>query len=174
MSNQKGLSLLELMIAVAIVAIVVTLGAPAISDVQRGAALSGAVENVYFGMQQARSHAVRQSSDIQVDFTAGQNWCIGTTDQTDCDCAVANSCTVDGVENVLRAQDFPGITLPALAFGTDNQTTFDGTRGLTLNNSGSASFSNGTDTVRINLNEVGRVHICVVSGELGDYPPCAS
>lgn len=172
MTNQHGISLLELMITIAIVAIVITLGSPAIINAQRNLALAGAVENSYFAFQQARSHAVRQSSDILVDVTAGSNWCIGATDQADCDCSVAASCTVDGVEQVLDSQDYPQVTMQNLSFGGDNQAVFDGVRGLSLGSAGTLELAAGATNVRISLNDVGRVSICIVSGELGSYQAC--
>ncbi|WP_414828006.1 GspH/FimT family pseudopilin [Alteromonas sp. H39] len=173
MKRQKGLTLLELMITIAIVAIVVTLGAPSILTAQRNLALSGAVENSYFALQQARSHAVRQSSDILVDFSDNAGWCIGTTDQGDCDCNVAASCTVDGVEQVLSSEDFPHIQMQNVNFGADDQAVFDGTRGLSIGSAGTLEFNDGNRTARLSLNDVGRVSICVVAGDLGNYEPCA-
>lgn len=171
--HQRGLTLLEIMITIAIVAIVVTIGAPSILTAQRNLALSGAVENSYFALQEARSHAVRQSADIITDFSGGAAWCIGTTDQADCDCAAAASCTVDGVEQVLSSDDFPQIKMQNVNFGDDDQAMFDGTRGLSIGSAGSLEFSDGTRTVRLLLNDVGRVSICVVAGDLGNYEPCA-
>ncbi len=170
--NQSGLSLLELMITIAIIGIVITIGAPSIIDAQRNRVLSGAIENSYFALQQARSHAVRQGQDIIVDFSATTQWCIGTTDQADCDCATANSCTVEGVEQVLNNQDFPKIDMQNVNFGADDQATFDGTRGLSIGSAGDLELTDGTRTVRLNLNNVGRVSICVVTGNLGSYQPC--
>lgn len=171
--RQRGLTLLELMITIAIVAIVVTIGAPSIITAQRNLALSGAVENSYFALQQARSHAVRQSSDVLVDFSDDAGWCIGTTDQDDCNCATVASCTVDGVEQVLSSDDFPHIQMQNINFGDNDQAVFDGTRGLSIGSAGSLEFNDGTRTVRLSLNDVGRVSICVVAGDLGNYEACA-
>lgn len=174
MNHQSGLTLLELMITIAIVAIVVTIGAPSILTAQRNLSLSGAVENSYFALQQARSHAVRQSTDITVDFSNTTGWCIGSTDQADCDCAVVASCTVDGVEQVLRNDDFPQIQMQNVNFGDADQAVFDGTRGLSIGSAGSLEFYDGIRTVRLQLNDVGRVRICVVAGDLGNYESCAA
>lgn len=170
--KQQGFSLLELMITIAILAIVVRMGAPAILSAQKNLVLKGAVESSYFSLQQARSHAVRQSNDVIVDFSTGTNWCIGLTDQADCDCATANSCTIDGVEEVVKGADFPSITMQNLNFGATNQAVFDGTRGLALGSAGSVEFNDGSREVRLQLNSVGRAKVCVVSGSVGTYEAC--
>ncbi len=171
-NNQTGLSLLELMITIAIIGIVITLGAPSIIEAQRNRVLSGAIENSYFTLQQARSNAVRKGEDIIVDFSAAPQWCIGATDQPTCDCSTLNSCTVDGLEQVLDNQDFPQIEMQNVNFGVNDQATFDGTRGLSIGSAGNLELTDGTRTVRLNLNNVGRVSICVVTGNLGSYQPC--
>ncbi|MCU7555723.1 GspH/FimT family pseudopilin [Alteromonas sp. ASW11-19] len=174
-TRQQGLTLLELMITVAIVLLLITVGSPAIVSAQRHLSLSGAVENTYFMFQQARSHAVRQSSDIVMDFEgASSSWCIGLTDQADCDCSVVNSCTIDGVDAVLSNDEFPHTWLKSISFDDNDQALIDGRRGLALNSAGSAVLSDSKNAVRLELNAVGRVKICVTEGELGSYPQCDS
>ncbi|RDV29441.1 prepilin-type N-terminal cleavage/methylation domain-containing protein [Alteromonas aestuariivivens] len=170
--RQQGFTLLELMITIAIIAIVVRIGAPSIITAQKNLVLKGAAESSYYTLQQARSHAVRQSNDIVVDFSGGTNWCIGITDQGDCDCGTANSCTVDGVEEVIRGDDYTSITMQNLNFGANNQATFDGVRGLSLGSAGSIELSDGDREIRVQLNNVGRANVCVVAGNVGTYQAC--
>ncbi|NDW22990.1 GspH/FimT family pseudopilin [Alteromonas hispanica] len=155
LKSQRGISLLELMIAVVIIGIVLSVGAPAVNNVQQNLSLSGATKNSYFLFQQARSHAVRLSSDVVVDISDGSSWCIGVTELANCDCNTAASCTVDGVEYALSSDDFPGTIMENALFGDDDQATFDGTRGLTLNSAGSFELTHGSITTPVNLNTVG-------------------
>jgi prepilin peptidase dependent protein A/type IV fimbrial biogenesis protein FimT len=169
---QRGVSLLEMMITVSIIAIVVAVQSPSVITMQRSLQLKGALENTYFAFQQARSSAVSSGNDITVDINSGANWCIALSDSGACDCATANSCTVDGVEQIVRSSDYSLITMQDLNFGANNNTVFDSVQGLSLGNAGSIALSDGTNQGRIALNNMGRSRICVQAGEIGGYAAC--
>lgn len=170
--KEKGLSLLELLISISIVAIVVTLGAPSVVATHKLYKLKGAVETSYFALQYARSAAVSASTDTTVQFIEGGNWCIGTSDAGLCDCNVPNSCLVNGVEQSVRASDFSQITLQDLKFGGNDAAVFDGVRGLAVGNAGSVVLSDGNNEARLVVSNMGRVRVCVQQGQLAVYRPC--
>ncbi|MDM7860813.1 GspH/FimT family protein [Alteromonas sp. ASW11-36] len=172
MYNSKGLTLLELVLVVAIIALVVTLGAPSIINAQRVMAHKGAVESSYFILQSARSQAISINNDVTVQFNAAAPWCIGVSDAGNCDCAVANSCVVNGVERVLSGEDFNNIVLQEINFGGNAFTIYDGQRGMAVNNSGSFVLSDGAAEARLTLSEIGRLTVCMEAGDLGAYPAC--
>lgn len=172
MYKSKGLSLLELLISLTIVGILVSVGGPAFVQYNDERKLKGAVEASYFLLQQARSVAISKGTDVTVDFASGTNWCIGVSDNGDCNCATTNSCTVDGVELVLDATDYSDVVMQSLTFNGANQAEFDGTRGISTGNSGSTVFNNGDTQVKLILSNMGRARICVVSGQLGTYSAC--
>jgi prepilin-type N-terminal cleavage/methylation domain-containing protein len=170
--KEYGLSLLELLIVISIVAIVVTIGAPSVVEMQRQYKLKGAVEVSYFALQYARSAAVSASTDTTVQFVEGGNWCVGTSDAGLCDCNVINSCTVNGVEQSIKAADFAQITMQDLNFGANDAAVFDGVRGLAVGNAGSVVLTDGNSEARLVLSNLGRVRICMQQGQLGAYDPC--
>jgi len=170
--KEYGLSLLELLIVISIVAIVVMLGAPSVTEMQRQYKLKGAVEVSYFALQLARSGAISASTDTTVQFVEGENWCIGTSAGGLCDCNVLNSCTVNGVEQLVKAADFSQITMQDLAFGANDAAVFDGVRGLAEGNAGSVVLTDGNNEARLVLSNLGRVRICMQQGQLGAYDPC--
>ncbi|MEW9798739.1 GspH/FimT family pseudopilin [Alteromonas sp. CYL-A6] len=170
-SKNSGFTLIEGLVTVSIIAVLVAIGGPAVLRAQSSVVAAGAVEGSFFTLQKAKSDAIRSATNILVDFNTGDNWCMGITDQPDCDCTTANSCTVDGVESVLSGADFPGMTLDETTFA-DNQISFDRVRGLPVAGGGSFDMSDSDREVRISMNVIGRITVCTVSGELRNYSPC--
>lgn len=169
---QRGLTLLELLVTIAIIGIVVMIGAPSIIEAQKSLQLKGALQSSYFVFQQARSEAISAGADVTVSLTDGANWCVGISDTGDCDCAVVNSCTINGVEQIVKGSDFNRVAMQELNFGVNSIATFDGVRGLSVGSVGSTVFTDGTNEARLALSNTGRAKICMETGALGAYSAC--
>jgi prepilin-type N-terminal cleavage/methylation domain-containing protein len=169
---QRGLTLLELMVTVSIIAIVVLIGAPAVKNTQKTMQLKGAVEASYFAFQHARSAAISAGADVTVSITSGTNWCVGISDGGDCDCNTLNACTLNGVEQLVKSTDFSHVSMQSLSFGAANTAVFDGVRGLSIGSAGSTVFTDGSNDAKLILSNMGRVRICITEGDLGSYSPC--
>ncbi len=96
-----GFTLVELMVTIAVLAILVTLAVPAFNDFRQRAALRGSAEQVVSFWGDARFEALRRDAQVKVGFnTSGGDFCLGaatTTDPTDntaCDCFTAGACNV--------------------------------------------------------------------------------
>jgi type IV fimbrial biogenesis protein FimT len=76
--RDRGFTLIELMIAISLLAILMFLGVPSFSTYIQNAKLRGAAENFYAGMQQARAEAVRRNAQVQIILT-NDNPVIGNT-----------------------------------------------------------------------------------------------
>lgn len=166
-----GISLTELLIVVTVVAITVTLGAPAVLDTFRYQRVKGAAQSGYFMLQYARSMAISTGNDIAIDFVPGSNWCLGLSDSGPCDCNIADSCNVDNVEHLVNAYDYPGVYLSKLTFD-DGLAVIDGRRGMAAGNAGTLELTDGEHVLRLVMSNLGRVRICAKSGNPGGYPPC--
>ncbi len=93
-----GFSLIELMIGVALLALLLMLGLPAFSTYLQNAKLRAAAENFYAGAQMARAEAVRRNAQVEIVLTnddanvgntndavlspTGKNWIIRALDPT--------------------------------------------------------------------------------------------
>jgi prepilin peptidase dependent protein A/type IV fimbrial biogenesis protein FimT len=172
MRNALGLTLLELLVTVSIMALVLTLGVPSILGAQKSMQLKGAAEVSYFAFQKARSAAISSQSNIMVILNASSPWCIAISDGGLCDCQLYQDCTVNGVEATIQQQDFKLIKMQDVKFGANDSTIFDGVRGLSIGHAGSTVFSDGSNQIKLILSNMGRVRLCVKSGSLGGYETC--
>ncbi|MDF2178219.1 GspH/FimT family pseudopilin [Aliiglaciecola sp. CAU 1673] len=171
MYQQCGLTLLELLIVIAVVAITVTMGAPGIISAFQSQYVKGASENTYMLFGYARSTAISNGADMTLDIVDGTNWCIGVSDAGACDCSVVNSCLVDGVERVERAADYPNVQMSNVTF-VGSQSVIDGQRGMAVGNAGSLEFTRNNDNLRVVLSNLARPRICLVGGDVRGYPAC--
>lgn len=178
--RHTGFSLIELMVTVAVLAIIVATAAPSFQSFLDKNRVVGAAEAVYSQMQSARSEAVKQSADMVVVFSSDMPWCSGFSRGVACDCTAAldaeNDCTIlaDGVTEVLKVVSgtaFQGVTMNA---GAPASVTFNGVRGTT-GGEGSIVLQSGLGRqLRIDVNALGRVRLCspAGSGAVGGYPAC--
>lgn len=182
---QRGFNLIELMIGIAVLGVLLTLGLPSMSAWLQNAQLRTAAEGVMSGLSLARSEALRRNSTVRFQFTttldascalstAGKNWVVSQADPTGA-CNVAPSETaapqiiqakasVEGTTNAVitatggSSYNFNGL---GRATGAGNMTSIDIT-----NPTGGAC--QGTDGVgggpmrclRVQISTGGQVRMC--------------
>lgn len=73
----EGVTLIELMVVVAIVAIALSIGLPNFSTWMQNQRIRTATESVLSGMQLARSEAVRRNTTVVFDLAADGGWNVG-------------------------------------------------------------------------------------------------
>ena len=99
---QKGFSLIEMMIAVAIVAIVSTLAFPSYRAWIQNTKIRNTAEAVLNGLQIARAEAVKRNANV--------NFCLGTTNPDCVPVAGTDSAWVVGCDTVVPAPVAPAVT----------------------------------------------------------------
>lgn len=171
--KQRGFTLIELMVTVAILAILAVVGIPSFLSAIEKNRLKNAVEEVYGLLVEARSEAVVRSRDTLIDVDGGA-WCVGYREQNatgtlgNCDCTVtnladANVCSArTGGTNVLKrvtGADFPGVTIST---GSTN-TSFDPVRGTAAGRT--ITLQSGDWEVDVVISSLGRVRTCTPAGE---------
>lgn len=178
LKRAKGFTLTELLVVVAVVAILVSVALPAMDDYLVNNRLAGSTEAVYSHFQLARSTALARNENIFVRFgnTGTTNWCLAISDDNACDCTTGTSCTLQDsggtqvmVVPILRGADFQDISLSTTF--TDNDTGLSMPRGTALE-SGRVTLTSGAsgDTTQVQVNVLGRVKIC--SNSLDQYGGC--
>lgn len=104
--TERGVTLVELMIGLAVLALLMMSGAPAFSDWIRNTRIRSATESILSGIQYARSEAVRRNTAVRFQLTdtldnacklssAGRNWVVNAERSEDpkgkCDTAMVGS-----------------------------------------------------------------------------------
>ena len=74
----SGFTLIELMITIAVLAVLVALAAPSFNDSIQRARLKGAADGVVSLIEEARQQAGRLDRDVNLTLRgSGENWCVG-------------------------------------------------------------------------------------------------
>lgn len=172
--TNRGFTLLELLITIAIAAIVLVMALPSYQDTIERNRLKEAVESISADIKFARTEAIKQGANITFSVD-NATWCYGIApgdDDEACDCTAAvgdaDFCTI----KVVAGDQFQDIGL------TGNNATFEFRRGTvtdlaaTPNAIISSTLSSAKYNARIDVNSVGLVSVCAPADGLPAYPDC--
>ncbi|WP_201243247.1 GspH/FimT family pseudopilin [Halochromatium salexigens] len=174
--ERAGLSLIELLITMSLLAILLAIGIPSFQGSQERARLRNSAEAVYSLLQFARSEAIKQYRDLFVVVStgeagpAGDGWCLAIANDRDCDCSVVGACQYGGGADrqvhSLTSEGFPGVALAS------NRTSYRFERKLGKCSSAGTLRLTGADSssITIKVAPLGRVKLC--SDDLLGLPEC--
>ncbi len=157
-----GLTLLEMAIALAVLAVLGTLAAPSFSARLARERLVATAEKLAGDVAEARFLAAQRGTLLHLEPTAGPTWCWTVTDLPGCGCGQPRACQ-------LRRVDAADHARVLLLEGQAVQLAPDGTataqRVATLG-------THAGDRLAVDLLALGRTRICVAGGSSTKYPPC--
>jgi type IV fimbrial biogenesis protein FimT len=159
----RGLTLIEIVLALAVLAILGAIALPGYHARAERERLGGAAEALAADINEARFEAARQGRELHLNVVDGPGWCWAVATASDCPCGSGQACQLRSA----REPDHPGVTLHSpgpVALGPDGRASRPGAgfelasaRGLRL---------------RVTVGAMGRAHICTVQGEAPRYPRC--
>lgn len=170
-ATSNGMTLIEILMVIAVVAIMATAGLPSLQGMIERQHLRGAANALYTDMLNARMEAIRRNVPVSMSFAtdadSGQ-WCVGLSDHGPCDCLLAADCTLAGEPpRIMHSRDFGRVALTT-NFSPQHTATFRPARATA--NAGTASLTVNGRRVEIRLSSLGRARIC--SDDIRDYPSC--
>lgn len=188
-----GFSLVELMVAVAVLAVLVAAAAPSFQEYFAKARLRGAADGLASQVALARANAMRNDRDVVVSVVGEDDvWCsggrqfaptgtvglVGGAGSSTCDCSDdASVCIVAGQQSLVSSTDYSDVQLDSLTGSADLQ--FDRKVGmLTDLTSRTIALKSAKYPDRFALNVVisplGHARICLPSGAaaFGGYKSC--
>ena len=171
---QRGVTLTESLTAVTVLGVLLGVAVPSGLDMVHVTRLRGAAETLVAELRHAMSESWRRNQGVSVSFReagGGPGWCYGHRMDSACDCSVAGSCQLDGVDRVRLGSDYPGVTINAGISGS----RFSTQPKRSTVTAGNVLFTaaNGKQ-LKVVVTGYGRVRICSPSGnsQVGGYPPC--
>lgn len=195
--TMRGVSILEMLIAMAILGIIVSVAIPSMSEFGANQRMASAAEQIFGHLQQARSESVARNTTVHVNFSANGTtaWTYGMALATGCtltvtDPTAAGACyitvndgdtTYDGIggatdtdDRVLMrfpSTDYNDVTLAIASFSSGTQITFNPIRGTSTSGQIDLTSSKGK-LLRINVSLLGRVELCSPDGSANGYETC--
>lgn len=158
MQRQRGVTLIELMIGIAIVSILLVMGVPAFSLWIQNTQNRAAAESVLNGLQLARAESVRRHAVVRFDLTDASGlvtWNVGCVTVTaECPATIQSRPAAEGSINARVGISTATIPLPTPAghFGTAITAGTGLTAGVSFNGLGRVPNANvGTDITRIDI-----------------------
>lgn len=156
--KQRGVTLIELMLGIALLGIIATLALPSFTAFLDRSRLQGAVQALDADLQWARSEAVKRNAVIRVEFTPGLPWRYGLRD--------AANAEIKHVEG----SAFHKTTMDALALGGGNALWLQPNRGAVTTPAGlpldsRVVFQSAQGRVAcVQFNQLGRTQLCSPAG----------
>lgn len=168
--KKNGFTIIELMVTLAVLAIIFAIAAPSFSGLTERRKLNGAAEKLFTDLLFAKTEAIKRNTSIRVSFTGnGATWCYGLAVNSACDCT-ASDCTIDGVLHVTNQDEFEGILVDASSTLDDASTTFTPLRGAASTGHLQFTTQSGLDMGAV-VSAFGRVRLCSDTGfDLADCP----
>ena len=173
--DQRGFTLIELVVTLIVLAIIMAIAAPSVADLRDRQALRGTADSLMTAVGLARQEAIKRNALVRVDFQPlGNGVCVGAavvaTDDatTGCDCSAAACALAAFPVSPTDVSDLRNIRLSVdPAFGDDGGFVIDPRTGIlaNLSDTGSLTLESVRGYVlRIDVGATGRVSSCVPSG----------
>ena len=170
---RAGFTLVEVLIAVLVLATVTSLAAPSFLSMLDSYRLEGAVQALHADLQFARSEAVKRNQHVRITFTSGDSWSYTVA-------ALDNAGNATQIKTA-TATDHPGTSMLGVSFGGGTALLFQPERG-NLTDNGHVALTDRVvlNSVRgkqacVHFNLTGHSALCspAGTGHLNALPTCA-
>ncbi|HSW05753.1 GspH/FimT family pseudopilin [Aquabacterium sp.] len=163
--HAQGLTLIEVLVAVAIAAIMVGLAAPSFVQTLARSRLEGVATTLAMDIQYTRSEAIRRGGKHADTTLAGATLTIAADGAS---YAITVTPASGAADVTMKTVTLPtGVTL-----AQGQPIRFESLRGTTAAQSFEASSDLVSTKLQVSINALGRVAMCSPSGVFSGYPSC--
>jgi type IV fimbrial biogenesis protein FimT len=160
--RQRGLTLIEIAIAIAVLAILATIASPGLAERIARQRLAGAAQTLALDLAEARLEAAQSGLPLHLVFDRGSTWCYAVARSESCGCRAAQACQL----KVVRGDDAPGVSL----IGAENA-RFEGSALPVQGGTVLLRGAGGHHELQVGLSPLGRPRVCSPTALKG-YAPC--
>lgn len=160
---QHGLTLLEMMVAVAIVAVLASLAVPGFGATLSRLHLKSAAERVAADLAEARFEATRRGQAMHLHFEPGADWCVAVALAPACGCGSAQPCQI----RLTLGREHTGVVLEQA-----QDLHFDPAAGTASAPAALRLVSSHGERLQVELTRLGRARVCAPDGRIPGYPAC--
>ena len=186
-----GFTIIELMVALAVLVVLSALALPSFLGLRQRAGLRGASDQVFSFWNQARFEAIKRNSNVKVGVVQSSGstaFCLGaattasTTVTTTCNCFTANACNVAHFPEIGGEGQWGNVTLASgstLGPAGTIVVAIEAKRGLltTAADAGSVTLAGPPGQyaykMNINIDRLGRARLCESSSAANKLPDFA-
>jgi type IV fimbrial biogenesis protein FimT len=160
----RGLTLLELMITLAMLAVLLGAAMPSMSAMLSRNRLRSAAEHLAMDLGEARQEAARLGQPVHIGYQTGPHWCYSLSTEPVADCRLAN----DKLLKVVSHQDHPGVVLVQAA-----AQRFDPVSGASLTEVAPVLLASPQgEQLRVRVSRLGRPGVCAPDVPVAAIRPC--
>ena len=156
-----GLTLLELAVALAVLALLVSMAVPSMASALQRHRLLAAAAHLAADVAEARHEAARSGLAVHLQPQAGADWCWSVARNPGCDCRLQQPCAL----RHSLARDHRGVDLLAAA-----PTRLD-PQGM-AQPAQLALLRAGDLALRVDVPAMGRARVCSLDAPVAGVPPC--
>jgi type IV fimbrial biogenesis protein FimT len=184
-STHKGFTVIELLIVVAVIAIITSLALPSYRTIIEKRQVTSGAEKLGAFLSAVQMEAVKRSENITVSYsrTDADTWCIGiVTGLTACDCTDTSIATADcKIDDQVRIINDSDMMYSGIMSGMDGDGSFvyDPARGLMVDLTDAMELElvsdNNSYALNVQLTATGRVKTCSdnASNKVPGYEVCS-
>lgn len=193
--RQRGVSLIESMIAIVIMSLLIAIGGPSFGNWLKNTQIRGGADAIQAGLQQARAEAVQRNMPVRFSLTStlddgcavaddGKNWVVSLDDPTSkCASGVNGDPESAAPRLIAKRAGADGSSIAAVK-GTQAEIVFNGL-GRATNVTGAASICIGSSDVtaacngagplrelKVTVSSGGQIRMCNPALPAGDAQAC--
>lgn len=167
-----GFSLIELIIAIAIVGLVSAIAMPGYATWIKNSRVRTAAESIQNGLQIARAEAVKRNASIRFSLSANSNWSIGcVTTSSNCPTTILTRLASEGATGAATIALNPSGTAFPATVTFSNLGLLDNSISPAPFNQVNISFSGADRPLRVTLGVGGNTRVCDPSPSLSATDP---
>jgi len=171
--KESGVTFIEVMVVIALIAILASIAMPFYGDYIQRQRLVGAAESALGQLQLAKRAAISNNSAVNLLVSgAGASWCMtySTSTAIDSGCSGGYVTSTSNPSTRLLSENYPGVSLSVSPTPFSLQFQMPG---LSLSNNATLTFTTGTASLgNVVITASGAAGITACASEIGNFPGC--